>query len=517
MCLEEFSKSDIYTGGIIPYWNNLLRTVPDHGYEMVTKTICHMCCICGTTYGGTTIGGIIERPPYEYPIRFTPGTAAKIEHNFWACPYNFKLKYYRIYKIIQKIQELQPRDGIESPLTYTQAMEQITLAGANVIFGDIPAGDLDRVITDIKTRKTFLPVDISMFPNIDMKVLYPPIGKIKRIPNMRKMNDIIINKLMPEIKVYPEVKNPDGTSQNPKVYASPEDPITEDTNEKFIKFRHREFTIDNNYQIKEHESISLETFMASFNSTISQIDQVNFGKCVLFPFEVEQGKCKSYLYPEELGLLINEGVIDQATYIKYRDTFHNSDLIQIEHSADAKKYFIPETVARAGGGIRNFSILDDKFKEKYLKYKAKYLQLKNQTGGDEVEEFIKKIKINYGNTLGRLDENYSLMVANDTSSSKYHISIQCDPYKINVDRSILPRSVFFQYFVYNSDLPIKQIKFTFKSYTLNYKDWKITNFNTAPIDKDDIRIIKAACDILVSDQKWAYYNFDIFNLITTRK
>jgi hypothetical protein len=270
---------------------------------------------------------------------------------------------------------LAPKVTAET-LTYNQAMEQITLAGANVIFDQIPAGELDRVITDIKTRKTFLPVDISMFPNIDMKVLYPPIGKIKRIPNMRRMNDVITNQLMPQIIVYPEVKNADGTSKNPKVYASPEDPVTYDTYEKFIKFRHREFTIDNNYQIKEHESISLENFIISFNLTISQIDKNNFGKCVLFPFEVEQGKCKSYLYPEELGILINEGVIDHATYIKYRDAFHNSDLIQIEHSADAKKYFIPETVARAGGGIRNFSILDDKFKEKYLKYKAKYIQLK---------------------------------------------------------------------------------------------------------------------------------------------
>jgi ankyrin repeat protein len=378
MCLEEFSK-DIYTGGIVPYWNNHLRTIPDHGFEMQTKNICHMCCICGTTYGGMT-----DRPPMEYPIRFRPGTEAKITHSYWACPYGFQLKYYRIYKIIQKIQEIQPRDGTVSHLTYAQAMEQITLAGANVIFDRIPAGDLDRVITDIKTRKTFLPLDISMFPNIDMKVLYPPIGKIKRIPNMRKMRDVIANILMPEIITYPEIKNDDGTSKDPKEFKSPVDPIDYDTHENFIKFKHREFTIDNNYQIKQHDSLSLESFMASFNSTISQMDQENFGKCVLFPFEIIDGKCKSYLYPEELGILINEGYIDHATYIKYRDIFHNSDLIQIEHSVDAKKYFIPDTIARAGGSLRDFNILDDKFKTKYLKYKQKYIELKNQIGGNQV-------------------------------------------------------------------------------------------------------------------------------------
>ena len=372
MCLEDFSK-DIYTGGIVPYWNNLLRTIPDHGFEMQTKNICHMCSICGTTYGGMT-----DRPPMEYPIRFKPGTEAKIIHDYFVCPYGFQLKYYRIYKIIQKIQEIQPRDGTVSPFTYAQAMQQITLAGANVIFNQIPAGDLNRVITDIKTRKTFLPVDTSMFPNIDMKVLYPPLGKIKRIPNMRKMNDVLDYELMPQIITYPELKNADGTSKDPKEYASPLDPVDFDTHENFIKFRHREFTIDNRYQIKEHQNISLESFMNSFNSTISQIDQENFGKCVLFPFEIQDGKCKSYLYPEELGILINKGHIDHATYIKYRDSFHNSDLIQIEHSADAEKYFIPDTVARAGGSIKKSNILDNKFKAKYLKYKQKYIQLKTE-------------------------------------------------------------------------------------------------------------------------------------------
>ena len=104
---------------------------------------------------------------------------------------------------------------------------------------------------------------------------------------------------------------------------------------------------------------------------ISQ-DNDNFGKCILFP----QKACKSFLYPEELGILVNEEVISHDVYIRYRNTFHNSDKIQIEYSPIAKNYFIPEPIKPVVQVVEGERRGGKSFKEKYLKYKLKYLALK---------------------------------------------------------------------------------------------------------------------------------------------
>jgi len=369
-CPNSFSESPVYLGkgGIVPYWNIKLRTIPDHGNERILSQICHICCICGTTYAGKE-----DRPPMEYPIRFRPGTESKITHDYWHCPYNFKLKYYRIHKIIEKIIELQPKTGTPI-LTYNKAMEEITLAGANVIFDQIPAGELDRVIRDIQTRKTFLPEDISSIPKITMEELYPQLGIVKKIPNMRKMEDVIINNLKPEIIFYNEIKNKDGTSKDPPEFDSEDDYFTMGKYQKFIRFYHREFTIDNNYRLTDHENISLDTFISYFfTNTSNPLDIINFGKCLFFAHRGNPDGCKSYLYPEELEILFNEKAIDHKTYITYRNNFQKSQLIKIEYSPDAMKYFLPapqpDRFAAMGGNNKLF-------KEKYLKYKTKYLILK---------------------------------------------------------------------------------------------------------------------------------------------
>jgi hypothetical protein len=167
-------------------------------------------------------------------------------------------------------------------------------------------------------------------------------------------------------------------NEETKVYDSPLDEVDLEYHEKYIKFKHREFTIDNNYKITEHQNISFDTFTDNFVKVISLEADDYFGKCILFPQKI----CKSNLYPEELGILVNEGFINHDQYIKYRDTFHNSDKIQIEYSLIGKNYFIPEpiepvvvqpVVVQAVEGERRGG---KSFREKYLKYKAKYLALK---------------------------------------------------------------------------------------------------------------------------------------------
>ena len=286
-------------------------------------------------------------------------------HDSWyTCRNGWRFKYYKLYLIIQKFIELQPKEGIESRLTIKQAMDQIIEAGKNAVYNRFI---FEPIVVTILATRTFLP-SVHPFTNErSFEQLYPPIGrKIKKIPNMRRMKDVIANNLMPQIKLYNEIKNEDGTSKNPIEYDSPECIFTDEKSRKFIVFNHREHILANNYKIINHDTVSIEGFMGSFNLETKDTTKENFGKCILY----SNKQCYSYLYPEELKLLVNNEVISHNIYIKYRDEFFKSDKIQIENSPEAKNYFLFSQVAQGG------SKEGRTFKEKYLKYKAKYLALK---------------------------------------------------------------------------------------------------------------------------------------------
>jgi WD40 repeat protein/ankyrin repeat protein len=331
-CLEDFSTSDAYLGkgGIIPYWNEILRCKPDHGNEFIKDRICHICCICGTTYG-STIGTEVTQPPIEYPKRYIPGTHELVQHDYYNCPYGVNFKFYRMHKIIEKFVELQ-KTLQTNPITYGEAMKQITLAGANIIYTEVNKSEINRIISDIKKRKTFLPENYKeFFPDKNILELYPPnpLINIKKIQNMRRTTDVIKNNLIPEIILY----NKKILEDESEDWDSPDDKFKGAKFEKFIKFKHREY--NNPFNIKEHQDVSLDTFYVMFNEQISNVSGKFFGNCILNPNLKE---CISYLYPDELKIFINNGFIIDEKYDVEVSKGH-TDKIQNMCIID-KKYFV---------------------------------------------------------------------------------------------------------------------------------------------------------------------------------
>jgi hypothetical protein len=358
-CSSSFMNSDAYfgKGGQIPYWNSQLQTDPDHGH--VGNKRCHVCVVCGTTYGGVTgpPDDIRERmPPLEYPYQAQEG-GGWIAHHYFECPHQVEIKYYRIYKIVQKFIELQPRRDI----TYKDAMDQITLAGANIKVSEIDPVELARIVADIKARQSFLPENYkTIFPEGNMTTLYPPNPelKIKHIPNMRNMKDVIDNRLTPSIITYPKKKADDGTET--EEYDSPANSIKymdDDHVEKYIQFRHRQLIvphevkvhpIDKSSKSTDETHLSIGTFLEYFNNIITDQAGDHFGKC---PFNTTVPPlCKSYIYPDELGIFVTNEIISHDKYIAYKNAFNNAKLLT-EYSPIVKKYFLNVPEPAIGDGV----------------------------------------------------------------------------------------------------------------------------------------------------------------------
>jgi ankyrin repeat protein len=302
---------------------------------------------------------------------FTPNSP---NHGGWStCSNGYKFKYYRLYLIIQKFIELHAR----ADLTIKQAMDQVIEAGLRAIYD---RHVFEPIVDTVFINQTFLPTIHPFTNDKSFKELYPSIGVVKLIPNMRDPKDVIENNLMPQIISYLPIKNENETSTDPDdiEYDSPEDIFSVSTHEKFIQFRHREYTAP--FNIKTHANVSTKTFLGIYTNYVSNKTEDYFGKCILNPNIPPPDKCTSYIYPEELGILINSGVITHEQYISYRTEFHKSNKIQIEYSPSAKDYFIPNPIqpvvqecpiqAQAGG----FST----YEGKYLKYKMKYQELKKK-------------------------------------------------------------------------------------------------------------------------------------------
>jgi WD40 repeat protein len=239
-----------------------------------------------------------------------------------------------MHKIIEKFIELQKTLQTKS-LTYGEAMEQITLAGANVRGNEVDKSEVNRVIEDIKARKTFLPENYKdFFPVVDMLQLYPPnpLANVKKIPNMRRTRDVIDNQLMPQIILYNKV-----VKAGSEDWDSPDDKFKDAKFEKFIKFKHREYKSP--FNIKEHNDVSLDTFYVMFDEQISNVSGKFFGTCILDPTKVEEKTSYlSYIYPDELKTFINNGFITEEKYSVEVSIGHTENIKSM--CFIDKKYFV---------------------------------------------------------------------------------------------------------------------------------------------------------------------------------
>jgi ankyrin repeat protein len=380
------------------YCPNCLESLPRR--EGGCNHITHNCMVIQNNKYKLALEGAGGFPPYYYQLDQTNIThlcvvCAELNYRYneinghtqdsMICNKGSDYKYYRLYKIIQKFIELQPKPDTELKLTFKEAMKQIIEAGNNAVYNPTI---FNPIVAQIKSNQTCLPKDHPFTNDKSFKQLYPPIGGVKKIPNMRKTRDVIENDLMPKIISY--TRNPETDKYekiNPetgKITEASTCALTYDFHDSYIAFRHREFTIDQNYKITEHENVSIEGFLDTFKRNISIIDDNNFGKCVLEITKI----CKSYLYPDELKILVINGKISHDQYVTYRKNFSISNKINIEFSPQSQNYFLPAPVpitvpvpapalaqAQAQANIPAGGV--GEFKKKYLKYKMKYLNLKN--------------------------------------------------------------------------------------------------------------------------------------------
>jgi hypothetical protein len=261
----------------VSYCPNCLERVSTR--ESGCNHVTHNCISIQNTLYKDALNGKGGFPPFYYSSHETTHLCVVCAELDWQyssynnhtpgaynCNKGSNYKYYRLYSIIQKFIELQPAPNTVSPLTIRQAMNQVIEAGNNA--PNIPSVFLP-IVASIKLTGTFLPSKHPFTNDKTFLELYPPIrDRIKKIPNMRKMNDVLENNLMPEIITYTEVKNKDGTSKDPKEYNSPNCDIEFDTHEKFIIFNHREYLLDNNYKKYSHQNISADSFTHNFKSQI---------------------------------------------------------------------------------------------------------------------------------------------------------------------------------------------------------------------------------------------------------
>ena len=287
-------KENIFKGlpGIRPYYNDtLLSNWTNHGGLSTRK--CLFCIQCGTATNEHWRENKVSRNGLITPEGGIEQYAT-FESN--RCVYGPEIKYYRYRKIIDKMIELQ---STRSGLTFKQAMDQITLAGVNILLlnprpgsnahaditimnkADITAEmlaqkpdnvewvfqeDVDAVYADILKRKTlfsprytdeegkFTPELLGLFKEENINVLYPADlrCKISTIPNMRNTSDVITNNLMPEIII--------NTRRLTTTYG--------ESPNKLVIFNHREYTNINPHIHIDNPNWSLKDFIYQFNNYI---------------------------------------------------------------------------------------------------------------------------------------------------------------------------------------------------------------------------------------------------------
>jgi WD40 repeat protein len=323
-------------GEEIPYYTPDITTGSHLNHEGPTTQFCSVCAtVCpGWDYGPATelpdLVNIHSNGPCPFLADGNWGSVGlvipnnlPINQETGLTPTNIPyIKFYRMYKCVQKILELQPRRDI----TYRDARRAISDAGINIRPRDIlidqaQIDQMIQIVDNIIARRTFIPADVNManFREGNIRNLYPSnrFNLIKNYSKVRHPKDIIANDLMSKIVRHNQT--------GPDEWDSEEDPFVLVTAERMIKFRHRKFT---DLEIKDHENNSIEGFFARFNVVLKDPNHPDFGLCALNEQTLGNIKCDSYLYPDELGILINSGDMTHDTYIEYKSNFDNSNKFQ---------------------------------------------------------------------------------------------------------------------------------------------------------------------------------------------
>jgi len=225
-------------------------------------------------------------------------------------------KYYKLYKMIERFATYQ---DAQLDRLFIDVWLDVTNFGASVPFNRQACVDFRQ---NVQRTKTFIPAAIlDRFPNVEETDIYPSGFKATPIPNMRRTDDVINNNLMPSIIDYgaEEMNNIDFESYS-----------------RFINFRHRK-NIKPDFPINEHR----DRGVGFVCTTVKENTRI---KC-LNADEIRPEKlCDSYLFPDELGILVSSGDLDHESYILYRDKFMYSEILDFDSAA--YPYFIGQSIKK---------------------------------------------------------------------------------------------------------------------------------------------------------------------------
>jgi hypothetical protein len=226
-------------------------------------------------------------------------------------------KYYKLYKMIEKFATYQ---DAQLDRLFIEVWIDVTNFGASVPFNRQTCVDFRQ---NVQRTKTFIPAAIlDRFPNVEETDIYPSGLKATPIPNMRRTDDVITNNLMPSIIDYgaeEQMNNIDFESYS-----------------RFINFRHRK-NIKPDFPINEHR----DRGVGFVCNTIKENTRI---KCINADEQRPEKLCDSYIFPDELGILVSSGDLDHESYILYRDKFMYSEILDFDSAA--YPYFIGQTIKK---------------------------------------------------------------------------------------------------------------------------------------------------------------------------
>lgn len=226
-------------------------------------------------------------------------------------------KYYKLYKMIERFATYQ---DAQLDRLFIDVWLDVTNFGASVPFNRQACVDFRQ---NVERTKTFIPAAIlDRFPNVEETDIYPSGFKATPIPNMRRTDDVITNNLMPSIIDYgavEELNNIDWESYS-----------------RFINFRHRK-NIKPDFPINEHR----DRGVGFVCNTVKENTRI---KCLNADEKRPEKLCDSYLFPDELGILVSSGDLDHESYILYRDKFMYSEILDFDSAA--YPYFIGQSIKK---------------------------------------------------------------------------------------------------------------------------------------------------------------------------
>lgn len=226
-------------------------------------------------------------------------------------------KYFKLYKMIEKFSTYQDSQYFNS--LFWDVWLDVTNFSAKIPFN---REECVHFRQNAERTKTFIPATIlDKFPNVKETDIYPSGMKAGvPIPNMRRTDDVINNNLMPKI-----IDLGDKEEMNN---------IDFDMYSKFISFRHRK-NIKPDFPINVHS----DRGVGFVCSTIKENTRI---KCINADEQRPEKLCDSYIFPDELGILVSSGHLDHESYILYRDKFMYKELLDLDSTA--YPYFIGPSI-----------------------------------------------------------------------------------------------------------------------------------------------------------------------------